>query len=163
MKWLINTKLNELFHRPKMLATIMFSTWFIIFQTTAGFCRLSAQTMLSLSTGEPVQALDLRLVKSTAIVIQTWVCLILYFFRRPTFALNTIFAAYRIIFMVTIFVIGVAYSGGPAGRKDFNVEYPGYNAKDVLSAFIYIIACSQGYENANYVSLGNFELEGVAC
>ena len=149
---LTQSKLNELFNRPKMLATVMFSTWFIIFQTTAGFCRLSAQTILSLATGDAIQSLDIRLVKFTAIVIQTLVCLLLYFFRRPTFTLNTIFAAYRIILMVSIFIIGLS-KGSAAGRADFNHEYPGYNATDVLSAFIYIIACSQGYENANYVSL----------
>lgn len=114
--------------------------------------RQSAQAILSLVTGEAISALDLRLVKFTAIAIQTVVCLLLYFFKRATFMLNTVFAAYRIILMFSIFVIGMTVRiPGRETVNDFNVEHPGYSAKNTLSAFVYIIACSQGYETATYV------------
>jgi hypothetical protein len=141
------------FHKPKLLATIVFSFWWILTETTENVAKAIAQSMLSLATGRSAMTLDVRLINLTAIAVQTVVCLLLYFARRFTFTFNTTLAVYRIVLMIVLFVSGMMASRGPnSGLKDFNVDYPGYNGKDALSAMTYIILCYQAYENANYVS-----------
>ena len=76
----------------------------------------------------------------------------LYFAPRYTFTLNTLSALYKIVLMFVIFVAGIAASrGSNSGFNDFNVEYPGYNSKEVLTALVYVFQSFQGWDNANYV------------
>ena len=94
------------------------------------------------------------LVQFTSVVVITVVCLMLFFAPRLCFAFNSVSALYKIILMVVIFIAGMAASrGANSGWDDFNVEYPGYNSKEVLTAMVYIIECYQGWDNANYVRL----------
>ncbi|KAF2099470.1 hypothetical protein NA57DRAFT_55435 [Rhizodiscina lignyota] len=145
---------DEVFHRPRMLATVIFSVWWILFATTEGNCKGIAQTILSLANGQSSFEPSLGLLNFTAVVIQTVVCLILFFARRLVFAFNTIIALFKIILMVFIFVAGMVHAsrGSNSGFKDFNKEYPGYSNSQALTAMVYIILCYQGWDNANYVT-----------
>lgn len=135
-----------------MLATIIFSIWWILFATTEGLCKQLAHTILVLANGSASYKPPLGLANFTAVVIQTVVCLLLYFRRRVTFAFNTLFALYKIVYMIVLFAAGMNASRRPdSGWKDFGVTYPGYTSSQALGAMAWIILSYQGWENANYV------------
>ncbi|KAF2108836.1 amino acid permease-domain-containing protein [Lophiotrema nucula] len=145
--------LDVVFRRPRLLATVIFSLWWILFASTEGSSKSVAQTILTLASGRSVFELEDGLIQYTGVVVITVVCLMLFFAPRLCFAFNAVSALYKIILMLVIFIAGMAASrGANSGWHDFNVEFPGYNSKEVLTAMVYIIECYQGWDNANYVS-----------
>jgi hypothetical protein len=92
-------------------------------------------------------------IRFTAVVVETVVCLMLFFARRLCFVFNSTFAVYKIILLLVVFIAGMANSRGKdSGWNDFDKDYPGYNGVNTLSAMIAIIYSYQGWDNANYVS-----------
>ena len=147
-------KLDVVFHKPRLLATVIFSLWWILFASTEGGSKSVAQTILTLASGRSVFELEDGLIQFTSVVVITVTCLMLFFVPRLCFAFNSVSALYKIILMVVIFVAGMSASRrANSGWDDFNVEYPGYNSKEVLTAMVYIIECYQGWDNANYVRI----------
>lgn len=141
-----------MFHTPKLLATLIFALWWILFASTVSNAKSVAQSILSLATHKSAFDIEDGWIQFTSIIVQTVVCLILFFAPRYCFALNTVSALYKIILMFVIFVAGIAASrGSNSGFNDFNVEYPGYNSKEVLTALVYVFQSFQGWDNANYV------------
>ena len=95
------------------------------------------------------------LVRYTAVVVQTVVCLLLYFVRRLCFVFNSTFALYKIILLIFIFVVGMINSRGPdSGFRDFNEKYAGYKSVDALNAMLAVLYSYEGWDGANYVSSG---------
>lgn len=92
-------------------------------------------------------------IRFTAVVVESVVCLMLFFARRLCFVFNSTFAIYKIFLLLVIFIVGMANSHGKdSGWHDFNKDYPGYNGVNTLTAMISIIFSYQGWDNANYVS-----------
>ena len=92
------------------------------------------------------------MVRFTAVVVQSVVCLLLYFARRLCFVFNSTFALYKIILLLFIFIVGMANSRGPdSGFRNFNEEYPGYKGEDALNAMLAVIYSYEGWDGANYV------------
>lgn len=92
------------------------------------------------------------LVRYTAVVVQTVVCLLLYFARRLCFVFNSTFAFYKIMLLVIIFIVGmVNIKGQNSGLTDFNEKHPGYTSKDILNAMLSVIYSFEGWDGANYV------------
>jgi amino acid transporter len=140
------------FHTPKLLATLIFALWWILFASTVSSAKSVAQSILSLASHKSAFEIEDGWIQFTSVVVQTVVCLMLYFAPRHCFALNSVSALYKIILMFVIFVAGIAASrGSDSGFNDFNVEYPGYNSKEVLTALVYVFQSFQGWDNANYV------------
>jgi amino acid transporter len=145
--------LDEVFRSPELLATVLFSTFFITTLNTNGNSIQFALNVLLTANPEatdPTQ-LDKRLVTYVAITILTVVCFIHYFSRNSGLLLNLMFAVYKVI-LVTIFIIcGCIASSKPSNGKSDWGDQP-IESKDVLAAMIFITYSYQGWENANYVS-----------
>ena len=146
-------QLDEVFPRPKLMATVIFSVFWIFFAGTVTSSKTVAQCILSVANPEtPISQIPPGQLKFTAIVVQSVACLLMYFARRLCFVFNSTFALYKILLFLVIFVAGMVASRGPdSGFNDFNTKFPGFNGTDALTAMIYIILCYQGWENANYV------------
>jgi len=147
-------QLDEVFHWPRLMATVIFSCFWILLASTCTDAKTVALNILSLANPDiPPSDIADGQIRFTAVVVQTVVCLMLFFARRLCFVFNSTFALYKIILLLFIFIAGMVASRGPnSGFNDFNEEYPGYNGVDTLTAMIYIIFSYQGWENANYVS-----------
>lgn len=147
-------QLDELFHRPRLLATVIFSYFWILLASTCTSSKSVAVNLLALANPD-TDASDLSdgQIRFTAIVVQTVSCLLLFFARRLVFVFNSTFAAFKIILLLFIFFTGMANSRGQnSGWNDFNEEFPGYRGFETLTAMTYILFCYQGWDNANYVS-----------
>ena len=95
------------------------------------------------------------LVRYTAIVVQSVVCLLMYFARRLCFVFNSTFALYKIVLLLFIFIVGMVHSRGPSsGLQDFNEKHSGYRGKDALNAMLAVIYSYEGWDGANYVCFG---------
>ena len=145
--------MDEVFRAPELLATVLFSAFFIALPNTDGNsiqfainCLLTANPDVTDTT-----ELDKRLITYVAITILTIVCFIHYFSRNSGLLLNLVFAIYKITLVVIIIIWGCITSSKPGNGKSDWGEQP-IESKNVLAAMIYIIYSYQGWENANYVS-----------
>ena len=87
------------------------------------------------------------------IVVQTTVCILLFFLRRTCFVWNTPFAVFKVVAVVGIALLGLGLCRGDyEGTKDFG-QMSGYSGYGALSAMTHIIFSYQGFENVNCVSL----------
>ena len=132
---------------------MIFSVFWIIKAGTYSSARNVAQYVLSLANPDtPMSEISDGLVRYTAVVVQTVVCLLLYFARRLCFVFNSAFAVYKIILLVFIFIVGMINSRGPnSGLTDFNEKHPGYTSEDALNAMLAVIYSFEGWDGANYV------------
>ena len=145
------------------MATVIFSCFWILLAGTISSSKTVAQNLLSLANPDiSISDIPDGQIRFTAVVVQTVVCLLLFFARRLCFLLNTTFAFYKVILLLFIFIASMKASGERenVGFEDFDKEYSGYNGVDALTAMIYIIFSYQGWDNANYV--GNSRLRGCA-
>ncbi|CRG91397.1 Low-affinity methionine permease [Talaromyces islandicus] len=146
--------LDEMYYRPELLATILFSGFFICFGTSASnsiafarYVMLAAEPQVQ-NEGE----LDKRLIGFIAITINFVTCLLLYFSSGLALALNRISAVYKIILMLIVFIAGAAASTKQdSGVHDFENTH-GSSSTETLAALVYILFAYQGWENANYVA-----------
>ena len=96
------------------------------------------------------------LVRYTAVVVQSVVCLLLYFARRLCFVFNSTFALYKIVLLLFIFITGMVNSRGPdSGLRDFSEKHSGYTSKNALNAILAVIYSYEGWDGANYVCYGS--------
>jgi hypothetical protein len=112
-----------------------------------------AKYALQIANGDAqVSDIDDRLLRFLAVVVQTTVCLLLYFLRKFCFVANNIFALFKIILLVVIAGAGFRAATWPAsGTSDFSTKQPDADIIDQLSAMVYILYCYQGWEHTNYV------------
>lgn len=147
--------LNEIFRKPKLLATILFSGFFILLQNTSGNAIAFAKHVLLAANPDTnsTTELDSRLINLVAVGILSIICLLHYFSRRLGLFLNTAFALFKVFLLAAVFIAGaMARHKNDSGMTDFKTKHEGANGKDSLAAFIYIIYSYQGWENANYVA-----------
>jgi amino acid transporter len=141
-----------MFPRPQLLATILFSIFFILFSSTAVNTLVFTKYILVLAMpNTTVNDIDARLINLVAVFVQTSICLLLYFGRRLTLFLNKAFACYKISVMTAIFIGGMTAINRKQGYDDFKQFQPEYKGSDCLAAMIYVLFSYQGWENANYV------------
>lgn len=96
--------------------------------------------------------LDTRLVRFIAISVLSVVCLLHYFSNRFGLFLNKLFAIFKTVLLLTVFIAGVkASSKEGSGLSDFGKTHGDRGATDGLSALVLIFYAYQGWENANYV------------
>jgi amino acid transporter len=144
-----------MYYKPALLATVLFSGFFICFGTSASNSIAFARyVMLAAEPGVQNESnLDARLVGFIAITINLVCCLLLYFSSRLALALNRITATYKIVLLLVVFIMGlVASREQDSGTHDFENTYSSGSTK-TLSALVYILFAYQGWENANYVRL----------
>ena len=135
------------------MATAIFSCFWILLTSTGSSSNSVAESLLSLAY-PGVQSSDIQdgQIKLTSVAVQTVACLLIFLARRLCFVFNTTIAVFKVLLLVIIFISGMAFIRGKTSElDDFNLEYPGYNGADALTAMMYIIFCYQGWDNANYV------------
>lgn len=142
-----------MYYRPELLATILFSGFFICFGTSTSNSIAFARYVI-LAAQPHVQNLgdlDGRLVAYIAITINLVTCLLLYFSDGLALALNRLNAVYKIGLLLAVFIAGaVASKQQDSGTHDFETTHSSDSTRS-LSAVVYILFAYQGWENANYV------------
>jgi hypothetical protein len=101
-----------MYYRPELLATILFSGFFICFGTSASNSIAFARYIM-LAAEPHVQKLgdlDGRLVGYIAITINLVTCLLLYFSNGLALALNRLNALYKIGLLLVVFIAGAVAS-----------------------------------------------------
>ena len=143
-----------MFHHPELLASVVFSFFWILLASNAGNSIACAQYALQLaSPNTPSSEFDDRLLRFVAIVVITTVCLLLYFARRLCFILNNIFALFKVVLCLVLFGAGMYdIHKDDSGVKDFNERQPGSDPVSTIAAMVYILYSYQGWEHTNYVS-----------
>lgn len=136
------------------MATVFFSLFWILL-STAGNCVAVAQYILSLhNPDQDISDVNNAAINFLSIVVQSVACLLLYFAHRICLMFNSVFATYKIVLLLVIFVAAMAsISHREAARADFNHRYPDFNPTDCLSAMIYVFYSFEGWEDTNYVSV----------
>ncbi|KFY10415.1 hypothetical protein V491_07659 [Pseudogymnoascus sp. VKM F-3775] len=144
--------LDEVFRRPELLATILYSALFVLAANTNGNALQFAKHVLLAANPSITNSdeLDGRLVTFLAIAVLTCVCLLHYFSRNSGLLLNLFFALYKTILIIVFIICGfISSSHEPNGKDGWNNEPVA--KRDSLAALIYVIYSYQGWENANYV------------
>ncbi|KAF2739366.1 hypothetical protein EJ04DRAFT_484118, partial [Polyplosphaeria fusca] len=146
--------LDETFPTPDLLAAVIFSFFWILLGSTSGNCIVFASYALQIAHGDAAAStIDDRLLRFIAVVVQTTVCLLLYFLRKFCFVANNIFALFKIILLLVIAGAGFCASSWPSsGTSDFSAHEPGVDIIDQLSAMVYILYSYQGWEHTNYIA-----------
>lgn len=154
--------LDEIYRRPELLATVLFSGYFIFLGNSYGnsiqFAKhvlISANQDVSFST-----ELDTRLVRYIAISVITLVCFIHGYSSKAGLFLNKLLAWYKVILLIVVFAAGMRYSDKHGSQwKDDTIPSNG-SSMDGLAAMVLIFYTYQGWENANYVAGEIRALEG---
>lgn len=96
--------------------------------------------------------LDTRLVRFIAVAVLSVVCLLHYFSNRFGLFMNKLFAIFKTVLLLTVFIAGMkASTKDESGLADFGKTHGKRSAGDGLSAMVLIFYAYQGWENANYV------------
>jgi amino acid transporter len=144
-----------MFPYPELLATILFSGFFLVLGNSYGnSVAFAKHTMLAANPAAAnTTELDSRIVRLIAIFVLSIVCLLHYFSSRSGLFLNRALALFKVILLFTVFVAGVkvAHKEG-SGLKDFSEVHGKRSSGDGLAAMVLILYAYQGWENANYVS-----------
>lgn len=150
--------MDEIFPVPELLATVLFSGFFLALGNSAGNSLVFAKQVLVAAdpTIETTPDLDKRLVSFVAISILTFVCFVHYFSAKLGLFLNKWFAVYKIFLLIACFIAGLiarnkSFPMVSSGATDFPTTQPGYNVGNTLAALVYVLYSYQGWENANYV------------
>jgi amino acid transporter len=144
---------------PELLATIIFSGFFLVLGNSYGnSVTFAKQILLASDTSyENTTDIDERLIRFIAIVVLSAVCLLHYFSNKFGLFLNKLFAIFKTILLFTVFVAGVksARKEG-SGLDDFTQTHGASDSANGLAAMVLIFYSYQGWENANYVSMPCF-------
>lgn len=144
--------LDEIYRSPELLATILFSGFFLLLANSYGNSIQFAKHILisALPELEESKELDPRLIRYIAISVVTLVCLIHWFSSRAGLFLNKLVAWYKTILLLVVFIAGMRYSGKHG--SEWNDSGHTASATDGMAGMVMIFYSYQGWENANYVA-----------
>ncbi|KAF1925388.1 uncharacterized protein M421DRAFT_423716 [Didymella exigua CBS 183.55] len=144
--------LDEIYRQPELLATILFSGFFLMLANSYGNSTQFAKHVLVATFPDLTDStqLDPRLIRYIAISVITFVCLIHWHSSRAGLFLNKLVAWYKIILLLAVFVSGMAKSSGK--RSEWADSGSGGSAADGMTGMVLIFYSYQGWENANYVA-----------
>jgi amino acid transporter len=143
------------FPYPELLATILFSGFFLMLGNSYGNSIAFAKHVLLAANPSITNTteLDSRVVRLIAVFVLSVVCLMHYFSGRFGRFLNKVLAIFKIGLLFTVFVAGVKASySKESGTQDFKVVHGERHSLDGLAAMVLILYAYQGWENANYAS-----------
>ncbi|ORY06761.1 amino acid permease-domain-containing protein [Clohesyomyces aquaticus] len=155
--------LDEIYYKPELLATILFSGWFLVLGNSYGNSIAFAKHVMVSAHTEVLQTKDLdsRLVRFIAISVLTVVCLLHYFSGRAGMFLNKVLFWYKTLLLIVIFAAGIHYTKTNGSQWDnYNDLKERGTSLDSLAAMVSIFYAYQGWENANYVTGEIRALEG---
>ena len=138
-----------------MLATVLFSIHRIVFASTVVNSRVLAINILTLTysdkTSSQISDGQIRLV---AFVIQSIICLLLYFDRRTSFVSNIPFAAFKVLSLLLLAGAGLVRRGSQWDMKPpSGAKAPEHTSLNAINALTHVIFSYQGFENVNCVSV----------
>ncbi|KAJ4330121.1 hypothetical protein N0V87_010285 [Didymella glomerata] len=144
--------LDEIYHRPQLLATILFSGYFLMLANSYGNSIQFAKHVLiaALPDLKDGTELDTRLVRYIAISVITLVCLIHWHSPNAGLFLNKLVAWYKIALLLAVFVAGMVWSG--RNDSQWGSSNDGSSTIDGMTGMVLIFYSYQGWENANYVA-----------
>ncbi|KAK7897883.1 hypothetical protein LTR67_004515 [Exophiala xenobiotica] len=145
--------LDEVYPTPELLSTILFAAFFLCLGNSYGNAvTFAKQTILASDpSANRMSDLDTRLVRFIAVAVLSVVCLLHYFSNRFGLFMNKLFAMFKTVLLLTVFIAGMkASTKDGSGLADFGKNQGSRGAADGLSAMVLIFYAYQGWENANY-------------
>ncbi|KAL6707409.1 hypothetical protein ACN47E_004188 [Coniothyrium glycines] len=144
--------LDEIFHRPELFATILFSGFFLTLANSYGNATQFAKHVLLAARPDITESsqLDPRLIRFVAVTVITLVCGIHWFSSRSGLFLNKLVAWYKTILLIVVFACGMKYADVHGSEWTDSVDRGG--VKDGMAGMVLIFYSYQGWENANYVA-----------
>jgi hypothetical protein len=136
--------LDEIFHRPELLATILFSGFFLALANSYGNATQFAKHILLAANSDihSSQELDPRLIRYVAISVITLVCAIHWFSSRSGLFLNKLVAWYKVALLIVVFACGMRWAN-EHGSKWPDTEYRG-STKDGMAGMVLVFYSYQG-------------------
>ncbi|KAF1839684.1 hypothetical protein BDW02DRAFT_463319, partial [Decorospora gaudefroyi] len=143
--------LDEIYRRPELMATIVFSGFFLMLANSYGNSVQFAKHILisTLPHPEDSHELDPRLIRYIAISVVTFICLIHWFSSRAGLFLNKLVAWYKIFLLLAMFIAGMVYTKKNGSQWQDTGDR---GASDGMAGMVLIFYSYQGWENANYVA-----------
>ncbi|OAL51370.1 hypothetical protein IQ07DRAFT_643463 [Pyrenochaeta sp. DS3sAY3a] len=144
--------LDEVFHKPELLTTILFSGFFLLLANSYGNSVQFAKHILlaALPNVDATTELDSRLIRYIAISVITVSCGIHWFFPRAGLFLNKFVACYKAILLIVVIGTGLNHSVNHESYWGENISRG--SKSDGMAAMVFIFYSYQGWENANYVA-----------
>lgn len=136
--------LDEIYRRPELLVTILFSGFFLLLANSYGnSIQFAKHVLIAAMPGlDDSKELDPRLVRYLAISVVTLVCLIHWFSGRAGLFLNKLVAWYKTILLIVVFVAGMVYSGKHGSQWHDPVDRG--SATDGMAGMVLIFYSYQG-------------------
>ncbi len=136
--------LDEVFYKPELLATILFSGFFLLLANSYGNSVQFAKHILlaALPNVDATTELDPRLIRYIAISVITVSCGIHWFFPRAGLFLNKLVACYKTILLLVVFAVGMAHSAKHESHWDEEISRG--SKTDGMAAIVFIFYSYQG-------------------
>jgi hypothetical protein len=142
--------LDEVFYKPELLATILFSGFFLLLANSYGNSVQFAKHILlaALPEVDATTELDPRLIRYIAISVITVSCGIHWFSARAGLFLNKFVACYKMILLFVVFAAGMSHS---VKHESYWSEHISRGSKsDGMAAIVFIFYSYQGEHCRNY-------------
>jgi hypothetical protein len=145
--------LDEIYHQPELLATILFSGFFLTLGNSYGnSIQFAKHVLVAAIPGlEDTTELDSRLVRYIAVSVITFVCLIHWHSSRAGLFLNKLVAWYKIGLLVAVFIAGMAKSGG--NKSKWGDSGKGGSTTDGMAGMVLIFYSYQGTHQCKKVEV----------
>lgn len=139
--------LDEIYRRPELLATILFSGFFLLLANSYGNSIQFAKHILvaAIPDLEDSTQLDSRLVRFIAISALTFVCLIHWHSSRAGLFLNKLVALFKILLLAVVVIAGMAKSSGSKSKWSDSGDVS--SASDGMAGMVLIFYSYQGTHN----------------
>jgi hypothetical protein len=136
--------LDEIYRQPELLATILFSGFFLTLANSYGnSIQFAKHVLVAAFPGlEDTTELDSRLVRYIAVSVITFVCLIHWHSSRAGLFLNKLVAWYKIGLLVVIFIAGMAKGSGD--KSKWSDSGHGGSTTDGMAGMVLIFYSYQG-------------------
>lgn len=139
--------LDEIYRHPELLATILFSGFFLLLANSYGNSIQFAKHVLvaAIPDLEDSTQLDSRLVRFIAISALTFVCLIHWHSSRAGLFLNKLVACFKIFLLIVVVIAGMAKSSGSKSRWSDSGNMD--SSSDGMAGMVLIFYSYQGTYN----------------
>lgn len=136
--------LDEVFNKPELLATILFSGFFLLLANSFGNSIQFAKHVLlaALPEIDDAKELDPRLIRYIAISVITLSCGIHWFSARAGLFLNKTIAAYKIVLLLVVFIGGMIWSGRNESKWSEKIHRG--QAVDGMTGMVFVFYSYQG-------------------
>lgn len=140
--------LDETLPGPNFLAYTIYAFYFVIFYNNATNSMRFADYILRCAT-DPNMTQDERLTRLLAVVILTFICVVIFRSSRITLLLGKALAALKIVLLLVVLVAGAVKA---RDRKVSWSDQASGDPSNSAAAFLLILFSYGGWENATFVA-----------